>query len=89
MDRLKAVFSSVPVTLAVPPRSNHGERRRKFSFISWTEGQESCNRGRREKSKPGTSEEDGSRETKGEAEEEETRAETGAGEEPVEGLEGV
>ena len=34
------------------------------SFISWMEGQESCNGGRREKSKAGTSVEDGSGETK-------------------------
>ena len=56
------------------------------SFMSWTEGQESCNGGRREKSKPGTSEEDGNRETKAEAEGEETGAGKGAGEECVEGL---
>ena len=49
--------------------------------MSWTEGQESCIRGRREKLKPGTLEIDESGETKAEAEGEETGAGTGAGEE--------
>ena len=59
------------------------------SFMSWTEGQDSCNRGTREKSKQGTSEGDGSRETKAETEGEETGTGRGAGEECVEGLERV
>ena len=59
------------------------------SFISWMEGKESCNGGRREKSKPGTVEKDGSGETKAEVEGEETTAGIGAGEETVEGLKRV
>ena len=59
--------------------------------MSWTEGQEICNGGRRETSNPDTSEEGGNGETKAEAEAEgeETGAGMEAGERSVDGLERV
>ena len=57
--------------------------------MSWTEGQEICNGGRRETSNPDTSEEGGKGETKAEAEGEEPGAGMEAVETSVDGLERV
>ena len=57
--------------------------------MSWTEGQEICNEGRRETSNPDTEEEGRNGETKAETEGEETRAGMVAGERSVNGLERV
>ena len=57
--------------------------------MSWTEGQEICNGGRRKTSNPDTSEEGGNGETKVEAEGEEAGAGMEAGERSVDGLERV
>ena len=54
--------------------------------MSWTEGQEICNGGRRETSNPDTSEEGGNGETKAEAEGEENGAGMEAGETSVDSL---
>ena len=57
--------------------------------MSWTEGQEICNRGRRETSNPDTLAEGGNRGTKAEAEGEEPGAGMEAVETSVDGLERV
>ena len=57
--------------------------------MSWTEGQEICNGGRRETSNPDTSEEGGNGKSRAEAEGEEPRAGMEAVETSVDGLERV
>ena len=56
------------------------------TYMSWTEGQEFCNGGRRETSNPDTSEEGKNGETKAEAEGEEPGAGIEAVETSVDGL---